>query len=181
MSTSPTISLVLESFGRIPTPTDSQRCYHFDPVHAGGKKRAVNPLHQVAPRMLRCPWFILQQKSNTFLTVIRKVSTLFPGVRECKNNGALEDSLTDGTRRWVSTGMHISIAVPAVVPKDARMVRLRFNAGTVYVHWQEFRFLLSTRLDVAKGNGITQHYFDFDKELHAKEAKVNEERGGDIY
>jgi hypothetical protein len=36
-------------------------------------------------------------------------------------------------------------------------------------------------LDVAKGNGITQHYFDFDKELHAKEAKVNEERGGDIY
>jgi len=181
MSTSPTISLVLESFGRIPFPTDSQRCYHFDPVHAGGKKRAVNPLHQVAPRMLRCPWFILQQKSNTFLTVIRKVSTLFPGVRECKNNGALEDSLTDGTRRWVSTGMHISIAVPAVVPKDARMVRLRFNAGTVYVHWQEFRFLLSTRLDVAKGNGITQHYFDFDKELHAKEAKVNEERGGDIY
>ena len=105
-----------------------------DPVHAGGKKRAVNPLHQVAPRMLRCPWFILQQKSNTFLTVIRKVSTLFPGVRECKNNGALEDSLTDGTRRWVSTGMHISIAVPAVVPKDARMVRLRFNACTVYVH-----------------------------------------------
>jgi hypothetical protein len=39
-------------------------------------------------------------------------------------------------------------------------------------------------LDVAKGNGITQHYFDFDKELHelhAKEAKVNEGRGGGIY
>lgn len=77
---------------------------------------------------------------------------------------ALQDSLTDGTRtRWVSTGMYIGSAVPAVMLKDTRMVRLRFNAGTVYVHWQEFRFLLSTRLDVAKGNGITQHYFDFDE------------------
>ena len=94
---------------------------------------------------------------------------------------ALQDSLTDGTRtRWVSTGMYIGSAVPAVMLKDTRMVRLRFNAGTVCVHWQEFRFLLSTRLDVAKGNGITQHYFDFDKEPYAKEAKVNEERGGDI-
>ena len=40
-----------------------------------------------------------------------------------QNQRALQDSLTDGTRtRWVSTGMYIGMAVPAVVLKDTRMV-----------------------------------------------------------
>ena len=67
------------------------------------------------------------------------------------------------------------------------------------MHWQEFRFVLSTRLDVAKGNGITQ-LLQFDPGLciatltystvlyrsgyrygNAKEAKAWNKIGDDIY